>query len=426
MAPISKCFSVLILLLTLPCVSANAQDVNQWSRFRGPNGSGVATAIELPADPMSAIAWRHPLPTGCSSPIIWGQHLYVESGDEDTQQQTLHCFDVANGEELWKQSIEFKAYHLHNRNSYGSATPVADDSGVYIVWGSAAKNRISKFNHDGDPQWEQEVGGYQCNHGSAFTLVVVDGLVICPMLEEAPKDGEPEWKIDPRILAFDCKSGDEKWSAHRPQGKASFSTPCVIGGGDTTELIFCNTADGMFSINPKDGSENWALPVFEKRTVSSTVVAGDLLIGTNGSGGGGNYLVAVRPPQKPGQNPEEVYRVRQQAPYVPTPVFKDGMLFLWSDKGIVSCIDAVTGKSHWRERIGSSASSSPVCIGDQLVCIDDSGDMFVIDAKNEYELVGNFSLGATTRATPAVAGERVYFRTESELIAIKAKPVGGK
>lgn len=418
----SKCFSALLLVLILPIASSLAQKATDWSRFRGPNGSGVAEAIQLPADPMSHITWRHPLPTGHSSPVIWKKQLYVQSADSDAGQQTLHCFDAATGEELWKRSTEFETYRIHQRNSHGSGTPTVDDTGVYLVWGSVAKNRIAKFDHEGTKLWEQEVGGFHCNHGSAFAPVVVDKLVICPLLEEAPKKGDSDWKIDPRIIAFDHKTGEIIWTVHRPQGKASFSAPCVIGEGEKKQLVFCNTADGMFSLSPQDGSENWALPVFKQRTVSSTVLAGDLLIGTNGSGGGGNYLVAVRP----GKKPEEVYRVRQQAPYVPTPLFKDGLLFLWSDKGIASCVDAATGELRWRERVGGSASASPVCVGSQLVCIDDSGEAFVIKASKEYQLVEKFSLGAVTRSTPAMDGERIYFRTESELIAIEAEPARDK
>lgn len=422
-----KCVCASLLLLTFPIAILDAQEADDWSRFRGPNGSGVAEGIELPERPMSHVAWRQPLPIGHSSPIVSKNRLYVQSADSEAGRQTLHCFDAATGETLWERSTEFEPYRIHERNSHGSATPAADDSGVYLVWGSVAENRIVKFNHDGTKQWEREVGGFQCNHGSAVALVIVDGMVICPLMEEAPKGGKSDRKIDPRILALDDESGELRWTAQRPQGKASFSTPCVIGEGDDKELIFCNTADGMFSLSPKDGSENWALPVFERRTVSSTVLAGDLLIGSNGSGGGGNYLVAVRP----GKKPEEVYRVRQ-APYVPTPLFKDGMLFLWNDKGIASCVDAATGELHWRERVGGSSSASPVCIGNRLVCIDDSGEAFVIVASKEYQLHGKFSLGATTRSTPAVHSDRqentehVYFRTESELIAIKAEPTDDK
>ena len=414
-----RLFLVAGLVATTTAAPLLAQ-TNDWTRFRGPNGTGVADNISMPSDPTAAISWRTQLPgLGHSSPVVWENHLYVQSGDSSANRQTLHCIDALTGKELWKRSIDFKSYRIHNRNSHGSATPTVDETGVYIAWGSIGKNQVSKFSHDGEPVWGKEIGGYQCNHGPAFTLIVVGDLLICPMLEEPPRGGNAEWEIRARILTFDRMNGEPKWTANKQKGKASFCTPCVIGKGDKTEIVFCNTADGMFSLNPADGSENWALPVFKLRTVSSTVIAGDLLVGTNGSGGGGNYLVAVRP----GPQPEEVYRVRQQAPYVPTPVFKDGLLFLWGDRGVASCIEASTGKLHWRERIGDSASSSPICVGNEFIGITDSGEVHVIDASKEYRLAKKFSLGATTRSTPAVANGHIYFRTESELIAIKGSQV---
>ena len=403
------------VLFAVSAVPLMAQS-NDWTRFRGPNGTGVADSITMPADPLAAISWRTFLPgSGHSSPVIWNEHLYVQSGSSAGTEQTLHCIDALSGKELWKRSIEIATYRIHNRNSHGSSTPTVDESGVYIAWGAPDDSKVSKYNHDGELLWEKEIGGYQCGHGPAYTLILVGDLLICPMLEEPPRGGNADREIKARILTFDRMNGEPNWTANREKGKASFCTPCVVGEGDTSEIVFCNTSDGMFSLNPLDGSQNWSLPVFKLRTVSSTVIAGDLLVGTNGSGGGGNYLVAVRP----GKDPEEVYRVRQQAPYVLTPVFKDGLLFLWGDRGVASCIAADTGKLHWRERIGDSASSSPICVGDQFVGITDSGEVHIIDASREYRLANKFSLGATTRSTPAVANGHIYFRTENELIAIK-------
>ncbi len=150
------------------------------------------------------------------------------------------------------------------------------------------------------------------------------------------------------------------------------------------------------------------------RTVSSPVVAGDLVLGTTGSGGGGNYLVAVRPDPEP----EVAYRITTQAPYVPTPVVKDDLVFLWYDKGIVSCIRAADGERVWQKRIGGNFSGSPVIAGDRLFCIDDDGVVVVLAASEQFALLARNPLGEPSRSTPAISQGRMYVRTESQLLAI--------
>lgn len=396
-------------------------DQSEWSRFRGPNGGGIASNVAMPKDPTSAIQWeKNIVGIGHSSPIVWKDKLYVQSAEESGAKQYLLCIDTGTGKTHWQREIAATDYRIHNRNSFGSSTPLADESGVYVVWGATDKNQLAKFSHDGEPIWTTDIGSYHSSHGPAFTVSAVDELIIVPMLEEPPKREGGVESVQARILAIDKNTGEERWAAKRGNGKASYSTPCIFERDGSRELIFCNTAEGMFSLDPITGRENWSLAVFDLRTVSSPVVAGDLLLGTNGSGGGGNYLVAVRP----GENPKEVFRVTQQAPYVPTPLFKDGLIFLWSDRGIASCLDGKTGESLWRERVGDSASASPICVGDQLIGVTDRGEVHVIKASRNYEPITKFSLGATTRATPAVANGTIFFRTESQLIAIRGEATG--
>ncbi len=173
----------------------------------------------------------------------------------------------------------------------------------------------------------------------------------------------------------------------------------------------------MFSLDPATGRLNWSLPVFQKRTVGSPIVAGSLLLGTNGSGGGGNYLVAI----DAGNERREVFRIDRQAPYVPTPVYKDGLLFLWSDRGVASCIDPANQEVIWKERAGTTLSASPICVGDRLLCVTDDGQVIVLSASRKFERLGTSSLGGASRATPAVDRRRIYFRTESKLLALGAR-----
>ena len=121
---------------------------------------------------------------------------------------------------------------------------------------------------------------------------------------------------------------------------------------------------------------------------------------------------------KPGPNPSLVYEVRKQAPYVPTPVAKDGKVFLWSDKGIVTCIRSTDGEQVWQQRVGGNYSGSPIIAGNQLYCIDEDGVVVVLAAAEEFALLGKTALGEASRSTPAVAGGRLYLRTYTHLFSV--------
>jgi outer membrane protein assembly factor BamB len=139
-----------------------------------------------------------------------------------------------------------------------------------------------------------------------------------------------------------------------------------------------------------------------------------LLFGSTGSGGGGNYATAVRP----GKPPQIAYTLKNAAPYVPTMLALGELLFLFNDKGLVSCVDPATGQDFWRERVGSAFSASPVCADGKLYCLSDDGVVYVLAASKEFRLLGQNPLGEASRATPAVAGNRLFFRTKSLLFCV--------
>ena len=145
------------------------------------------------------------------------------------------------------------------------------------------------------------------------------------------------------------------------------------------------------------------------------------MFGSTGSGGGGNYIVAVRP----GKNPEVVYKYENadefKAPYVPTPVTHGDMLFLVYDKGFMSCLNAPDGKFHWKQRTGGAFSGSPVRVRDKIYCIDERGVVWVIAAAKEYKLLAKNDLGDPSRSTPAISGGRMFLRTYHHLISVGGK-----
>jgi outer membrane protein assembly factor BamB len=223
------------------------------------------------------------------------------------------------------------------------------------------------------------------------------------------------------LIALDCETGKTIWKTERASSKASFATPCVY---TTTEgeqqLIFISMANGITGIDPENGNLLWeARDLFDKRTVSSPVVAGEYIIGTCGSGGGGNYLVAVKPVKTDtGYEAKTAFRIRRAAPYVPTPVYKEGRLYLWSDGGIVSCIEVETGDTLWSERVGGRYFGSPILMDDRILCVSDTGEAVWVAAEDEFKILGRVQLSEGSNATPAFSGDSLYLRSESSLISI--------
>lgn len=408
------------VLLALGCLSIVASESNtcaqEWTRFRGPNGGGVHLACEIPARWTAADQnWKVPLPgLGHSSPVLWGDRIFLLSADPETATRYVVCLRSQDGERLWQRSFASEPHTLHIRNSFASSTPAVDEQRLYVAWSTPSETTLLAMDHSGQTVWQRNLGPFESQHGFGTSPLLYEDFVILSLLQRKPDEDGPQTESS-LILAVDRETGETRWQTPRLSEVVSYSTPCLYQPeNEPAQLIGCSTAQGIFSLNPETGRPNWSIEVFEMRTVSSPVIADGLILGTTGSGGGGNYLVAVRP----GPEPEVAYRITSQAPYVPTPVAKDGLVFLWSDKGIVTCIRADDGNRVWQERVGGNYSGSPVIVGSRIFCIEDDGVVVVLSASDQYELLAKNPLGEPSRSTPAVAGGRMYVRTESHLVSI--------
>lgn len=418
------CFSILLLTTLVTCFAAPIRAEESWNRFRGPNGTGTGVAAEFPNRwTASDFNWRVELPgLGHSSPVIWDDRIVLQSADEDNTNQYVLCLSAHDGSTVWKRSFPTHSYRIHKKNSFASSSPAVDENHLYAAWSTPENMTLAAFDKHGEIVWQKDLGPYVSRHGYGSSPMLYQDMVIIASLQhngidqDAPNAGaRPETSF---VAAFSKDTGAEIWrTTRRSSGSVSYSVPCIYHANGKTEIICCSTADGMFSLNPADGKVNWEIEVFEMRTVSSPIVAAGLLFGTTGSGAGGNYVVAV----KPQTNPTEAYRVTTQAPYVPTLVSDGELMFLWSDRGIVTCIEAANGKVIWRERIGGNYSSSPILVGDRLIGVSEDGEAVVLSASRRYKLLGRNSLGGPTNSTPAVGHGRIYFRTYSHLISIGGK-----
>lgn len=406
----------------IACLAATASSValaeTNWNRFRGENGLGVIEHSSVPL-PWAAddVAWTAKLPgKGHGSPIIQGENVYLLSADADTAERYVLSFDLKSGRERWRKSYPSVTHKLHTRNSYASSTPCADDNAVYVNWGAPTSIVVKAFSHAGEELWSRDLGRSVSEHGyGGSPMLHGDHLIL---LNSQDAEGAPEGVTPGQtvVVALDTKTGKTVWETPRQTTRVCYGVPVTMKDATSGRdlLIMNETGDGIFALDAATGAPVWNRKTFTKRCVSSPLIVGDLIIGTEGSGGGGNVLFAVDAKR----NHEVVFDVRKAAPYVPTPVAKGDLMFLWSDAGIVSCVEVPSGQLLWSQRVGGNVSSSPIIVGDKLVGIADDGTVTILAADRTYKEIGQVKLGENIRSTPAVREDCMLVRTESNLIRI--------
>jgi outer membrane protein assembly factor BamB len=278
------------------------------------------------------------------------------------------------------------------------------------MWLEKAHVLLVALNHEGNVVWRRDVGPYEEVHGFGKSPMVVDDLVC------VANDSDAE----SAMVAFDRHSGEVRWKLPRKSGTTSFGTPCVADlAAKNKQIITSCTASGLTAINITTGKSVWQ--AFEDdlttRCVSSPIVANGIILVACGEGGSGKVLIAAR--LGDGESPPQVvYRLTKSVPQVPTVVTRGDLVFLWHDRGVVSCCELATGKQVWRERVGGDFHSSPIRAGTKIFCCSRQGDVVVLAADKEYKLLARNSLKETCVATPAIAHHHLYVRTDAGLYCI--------
>ncbi|MHC4680613.1 MAG: outer membrane protein assembly factor BamB family protein [Planctomycetota bacterium] len=394
----------------------------QWTRFRGPNGQGISQAKTIPVKwTEKDFNWKVKLPGGGhGSPVIWKDKVFLTCEDPDSPGGLLLALGTSDGQTLWSRPYKLTAYRHHGDNSLATSTPVVDADHVYVLWQTSREVILAALDHNGRQIWQRDFPGIYSRFGPGTSPAVFNDIVVFTHEHwaEGPEGGQHQssW------IALDRKTGRTRWTTKRSNTEISYSTPCVYSPeGHQPQLIFASWSHGITGIEPQTGRVIWEVPsALPARVVSSPIIADDLLIGTCGKGGAGKELAAVRPGSA--ENPARaavVYKCTgKSAPYVPTPLAKDDLLFTFHDQGDVSCLRIESGQVLWCEKPGGRFYGSPIWINGSLYCINRAGDLIVIKAAPTYELLAVNPLGEKSQATPAVAAGTMYLRTWSHLISI--------
>jgi outer membrane protein assembly factor BamB len=419
-----------------------APNTTSWPQFRGPAGQGISRETGV-VDEWSAtknVLWKSPIPgRGHSSPVVWGDRIFlttaIEGAVDPAAKPAKHvidgkdfthpegvgadrrhtfkvlAYDAKGGKLLWERTaVERTPYDTrHRRGSFASPTPVVDGERVYAWFGSEG---LYAYDLAGKPVWRANLGGIATvGVGYGTSPVLYKGLLILQCDED---NGDRSF-----IAALDAKTGKEVWRTPR-KVQVSWATPVIVRAGDRDELVTSGT-ETVVAYEPLTGKELWRAKGVDSNAVPSPVVMDDIVVFSAGyptklamairAGGTGDVT----------DTPRVLWKYTKGTAYVPSPILYDGIVYLVTDRGLITALDAKTGEVKYeggRVPVPATFMASPVAFEGKILLSSLDGDTFVVKAGPTHEVLRTNPLGEPIAASPAIADGKLYIRGESHLFAI--------
>ncbi|TWU62118.1 MULTISPECIES: PQQ-binding-like beta-propeller repeat protein [Crateriforma] len=396
---------------SLVCVVASAVNCiaqtptfseSDWPWWRGESRQGNAAADQDPPttwSEMDGVIWKTPLDGhGHGSPILLGDRMYLISADEQQRAQWLICLDRQTGQEHWKTAVHRGEFFRvgdrqpNEKSSWASSTPATDGERIFVNFYSDRAVHTSAVDLKGQILWQRKLCDYQIHQGYGSSPTVYRDLVI------ASADN----KSGGCIVGLDRTTGQVVWRRDRPK-KPNYASPIILtmDGKDQLIMIGC---DLVTSLNPSTGKVFWETDGATTECVTSTPTDGKHIFTSGGYPK--NHVAAVAADG----SGEVVWETNTRA-YVPSMLQRDGYLYLTLDAGVAMCIEAASGETMWKARLGGTFTASPVLVGDLIYATNESSETTVFRADpGAFDLVAKNQLNGTTFATPVICDGRVYIR----------------
>lgn len=429
--PVYSLFRFLLIAMA-STILVNAARADNWERFRGPNGNGISADKNVPIkfSAKDGTLWSIDIPgDGASSPIIWGDRVFLQTASLDASERSLFCLDAKTGKELWKRSIPGikPMQSIRKDSTLASATPTTDGKAVFVPFWNGKDIVMVAYDFQGEKLWERNLGEFVSQHGAGASPILYKDLVIFSMDKDAFRDANKKTgpvKNPATLFALDKKTGKTVWETPREAIRACYSVPFLLEKpGQAPELIVTSST-AITSYEPLTGKSNWYWTwTFNKgplRTIASTIYTDNLLLAMSGDGSGERLMVAVELKEQGKEvHPERIWANSKQFPYVTCPLVKGEHVYFVNDLGVAGCFHAKTGKEVWFERLPDAKFyASPIMIDGKMYAASEQGDVYVIDVATKYNLLAKNSFGERILATPAVADGRLYVRTKNHLYCI--------
>lgn len=406
---------ITLFALALAGVSTNGN----WPTWRGPNADGISSETDLPIQwsPKEKVLWRTPLPeAGNSTPVVWGQHIFVTQPIADGDRRTLICIDRDSGRVLWQSGVQVATEERsHKTNPYASASPVTDGERVICWFGSGG---LAAYDFGGRELWRTDLGRHNHRFGYGGSPVLHGDLVF---LNFGP--GTREF-----VVAVNKKTGEEVWRHESPiSGEddiyGTWSTPFIAKWEGGAQLISALRGE-LAGLDPESGKVLWHTPTFGIQAKASPVVGEGVVVM---SGDMESSEVAVRLGGKGDVTDTHVLWKRDPAKRrVGTGIIHDGYIYSVQTRGIADCVKLETGEVVWEERLrGSGGSnavwSSPVLAGNRLYVMNQAGDVIVYRTGTKFEVLSLNSMDEPSNSSVVPSDGKLFLRTHEALWAIGTK-----
>lgn len=413
--------AIIVLAFLSSFILPSSSFAESWPEFRGPTKDGHSTATGLPVEwgPEKNVVWKAELPgKAWSSPIVIGDRIYLtnavgekDSTDpHDTFSLRVTALDAASGKVIWDTEV-FKVeqphtFGVHGKNSYASPTPVCENGRIYAHFGHFG---IACVDEKGSIIWKNNRIIYKPVHGNGGCPVIVDDLVIFHC------DAE----IDPFIIALDKGTGEMRWKKSRvtdAKKTFSFCTPLLIEVNGVKQLI-SPSSNVVTALNPADGSEIWHVRYTGYSVVPRPIFGHGLIFMSTGFDHAS--ALAIKPDGKGDvTDTHVVWRIEKNAPLTPSMLLIGDDLYMVSDNGLVSCVEAKTGTVIWQDRVAKGTSASPLYADGKIYIQDELGTGYVLAAGHELKLLATNPLGDKSLASYAVVDKDLLIRTQHYLYRI--------
>ena len=418
---------LVVLLFFMPCLLLS----ENWPNWRGPSGDGISLEKGIPVkwSPTENIAWRVAIPgKGHSSPVVWGNKVFLTTCLPEKEQRLLLCLDQRTGKKLWQKVVLNSPLEtIHPLNSRASGTPATDGQHVFVTFMKADDRKIpapnvgtqrlitpgkiivAAYDLDGEQKWKINVGDFISAHGFNTCPVLFEDLVII----NGDHDG------DAYLVALERKTGRKRWRIERENKTRSYATPIIREIGGRTQMILSGSLC-VASYDPHNGKRHWIVDGPTEQFVASMVYNGEYVFVT--AGYPERHILAIRPDGSGNVTGTHVaWRTNRGAAYVPSPIFAGPYLLVVADSGIASCLNAKTGKRHWMERLPGGHSPSTVSADDLVYFTSDRGVTTIVRPGKMFNVIARNELGEQISASPAISQGQIFLRTHQHLYCIGSK-----